>query len=57
MKMLVHGTPVKPFSMATLPPEKGNPDIVEKLKELSYLKFGEDRAIVEEGIMGRYKSG
>ncbi len=55
MKMLVKGMPVKPFSMATLPPEKGMPDIVDKLKELSYLRYGEDRAMVEEGIMRRYK--
>ena len=55
MKMLVHGMPVKPFSMATLPPEPGMIDIVDKLKELSYLKYGEDRAIVEEGIMKRYR--
>jgi hypothetical protein len=55
MKMLVRGMPVKPFSMATLPPEKGVPEIVDKLKELSYLKYGEDRAMVEETIMRRYR--
>lgn len=55
MKMLVNGMPVKPFSMSTIVPEEGNPDIVEKLKELSYLRYGEDRAMVEEGIMSRYK--
>ena len=55
MKMLVRGMPVKPFSMATLAPEVGMPDIVDKLKELSYLRYGEDRAMVEEGIMSRYK--
>lgn len=56
MKMLVRGMPVKPFSMATLAPEPGVADIVDKLKELSYLKFGEDRTTVEEGIMRRYRS-
>jgi hypothetical protein len=49
--------PVKPFSMATIQPDKGVPEIVDKLKELSYLKFGEDRATIEDGIMRRYKSG
>jgi hypothetical protein len=55
MKMLVRGMPVKPFSMATLAPDKGMPEIVEKLKELSYLKYGEDREMIEEGIMRRYR--
>ncbi|MBP9852249.1 MAG: TraM recognition domain-containing protein [Candidatus Pacebacteria bacterium] len=56
MKMLVRGMPVKPFSMATLAPDPGVPDIVDKLKELSYLKYGEDRATVDDAIMRRYTS-
>ncbi len=56
MKMLVRGMPVKPFSMTTLPPDPGNPEVVSKLKELSYLKYGEDRATVENAIMARYKA-
>lgn len=46
---LVDGIPVKPFSMKShwsLAP-KGNPEIVEKLKELSALKFGRPREILE----------
>jgi hypothetical protein len=54
--MLAQGQPVKPFNLKTLPPEKGNPEIVEKLKELSYLKYGLDRTEVEEEIMGKFKS-
>ena len=56
MSMLVNGQPVKPFNLITLPPEKGNPDIVDSLKELSYVKYGRDRAEVEAEIIGRYKS-
>lgn len=56
MKMLVHGQPAKPFSLHTLPPEKGNPELVEKIKELSYLSFGRDRAELEEEIMARYRT-
>jgi hypothetical protein len=52
--MLVNGQPTKPFNLHTLAPEKGNPDIVDNLKELSYLKFGRDRAEVEAEIMARY---
>lgn len=56
VNMLVKGTPVKPFNMKTLPPERGNPDIVDDLKQLSYAKFGRDRAEVEAEIMSRYQS-
>jgi len=54
--MLVSGQPVKPFNIRTLAPEKGNPEIVDNLKELSYVKYGRDRAEVEAEIMGRYKT-
>ncbi|OGI95392.1 hypothetical protein A2917_02410 [Candidatus Nomurabacteria bacterium RIFCSPLOWO2_01_FULL_42_17] len=56
MNMLVNGQPTKPFNLITLAPEKGNPDIVDSLKELSYVKYGRERAEVEAEIMGRYKS-
>ncbi|KKS24372.1 MAG: hypothetical protein UU82_C0007G0043 [Candidatus Nomurabacteria bacterium GW2011_GWC2_41_8] len=56
ISMLVRGQPTKPFNLHTLPPEKGNPDIVDSLKELSYVKYGRDRAEVEAEIMARYKS-
>ena len=56
MSMLVKGQPTKPFNIKTLAPEKGNMDIVDNLKELSYIKFGRDREEVEAEIMGRYKS-
>jgi DNA helicase HerA-like ATPase len=56
VNMLVNGQPVKPFNLRTLAPEKGNPDIVDSLKELSYIKYGRDREEVEAEIMGRYKS-
>ena len=56
VSMLVKGQPTKPFNLTTLPPEKGNPDIVDSLKELSYVKYGRDRAEVEAEIMARYTS-
>ncbi|OGI68236.1 hypothetical protein A2738_02095 [Candidatus Nomurabacteria bacterium RIFCSPHIGHO2_01_FULL_42_15] len=56
MNMLVNGQPVKPFNLKTVAPEKGNPDIVDSLKELSYIKYGREREEVEAEIMGRYKS-
>ncbi|MFA5778109.1 MAG: TraM recognition domain-containing protein [Candidatus Paceibacterota bacterium] len=56
VSMLVNGQPTKPFNLHTLAPEKGNPDIVDSLKELSYIKYGRDREEVEAEIMGRYKT-
>ncbi len=54
MSMLVRGQPTKPFNIHTLAPEKGNPEIVDSLKELSYVKYGRDREEVEAEIMARY---
>ncbi|OGI86604.1 hypothetical protein A3A05_01365 [Candidatus Nomurabacteria bacterium RIFCSPLOWO2_01_FULL_41_12] len=56
VSMLVKGQPTKPFNLHTLAPEKGNPDIVDSLKELSYVKYGRDREEVEAEIMARYTS-
>jgi hypothetical protein len=57
VSMLVKGTPTKPFSMTShwsLTP-KGNIEMVEKIKELSYLKYGRPREEVEEEIMDKYR--
>lgn len=56
MSMLVKGQPTKPFNIRTMAPEKGNIEIVDSLKELSYLKYGRDREEVESEIMARYKT-
>jgi hypothetical protein len=55
LKILVHGKPVKPFNIETLPPPKGNLEIIEKLKQLSYLTFGRDKHDIEAEIMEKYK--
>ncbi len=55
VSMLVNGQPTKPFNMGTFPPPQGTMEIVEKIKELSYLKFGRERAEVEEEIMDKYR--
>lgn len=56
MSMLVDGQPTKPFNLKTLAPEKGNPDIVDNLKQLSYMKYGRDREEIEAEIMARFES-
>jgi len=55
MKMLAYGKPIKPFSMQTLAPMQGNRERGAQIKELSYLKYGRERAKVEEEIMAKYK--
>ena len=56
LKMLVDGKPAKPFSIETLPPPQGNPEIADKIKELSYLKYGRDKEEVEAEIREKYNS-
>jgi hypothetical protein len=53
--LLIKGQPTKPFNIATFRPPQGNMEIVEKIKELSYLKYGRDREDVEEEIMNKYR--
>ena len=54
MSMLVKGQPTKPFNLQTLAPEAGNLELVDSLKELSYLKYGRDREEIEDEIMQKY---
>ena len=54
LKMLINGKPVPPFNISIPSPVNGHPEIVEQLKNLSYLKFGRDRKLVDDAIMSRY---
>ncbi|MEX1026767.1 MAG: TraM recognition domain-containing protein, partial [Candidatus Paceibacterota bacterium] len=55
IRMLVGGEPIKPFSIGTQAPAEGDYERAEKLKQLSYLTYGEDREIVEERVNKRYR--
>jgi hypothetical protein len=55
LSMLINGQPTKPFNIETIKPTEGNPDIVDKIKQLSYLKYGRPRAEIEEEIMDKYR--
>ncbi|MEN9614421.1 MAG: hypothetical protein RLZZ347_728 [Candidatus Parcubacteria bacterium] len=55
VKLLVSGRTVTPFNVEMLPPPQGNPAIIDKMKELSYLTYGRDRATVESAIMKKYE--
>ncbi len=54
VSMLVHGTPAKAFSMKTLMTPPGTSTVIDKIKELSYLKYGRPREEIEAEIMERY---
>ncbi|MDE1971495.1 MAG: ATP-binding protein, partial [Patescibacteria group bacterium] len=56
VRLLSNGRPTKPFNIATMPPKSGDPGKVDKLRELSSLKFGRPRADVEAEIMKKYES-
>ncbi|MEK7598412.1 MAG: DUF87 domain-containing protein [Patescibacteria group bacterium] len=55
VKLLINNILAKPFSMKTYPPTKGDQEIANALKELSRLKFGRDKTIVNREIMERTK--
>lgn len=51
LKMLNNGVPVDPFNVKLAPKQEFNLSRVEDIKQLSYLKYGKDRVVVEEEIM------
>ena len=55
-KILINGKPVSPFNLKMTPPPEGHPEILEQLKNLSYLKYGRDRKTVDDAILQRYMS-
>jgi GTPase SAR1 family protein len=55
MKMLASGRPVKPFNLFIPFPPRGDNALIDKVKELSYLKYGRDRELVESEIMKKYE--
>jgi len=54
-KLLINGQPGKPFNIKSMPPEQGNREMIPLIKELSYLKYGRDRAQIEAEILAKYK--
>lgn len=56
-KLLIDNTGSKPFNMNAFPPQKVDSGLVEAIKQLSRLKFGRDRDIVEAEIQQRMRAG
>lgn len=53
VKLLIDNTAAKPFNMYTYPPQPGNKELAAAIKELSRLKYGRPREVVEAEIMER----
>ncbi|MBH41721.1 MAG: hypothetical protein CL685_03330 [Candidatus Magasanikbacteria bacterium] len=54
-KVLIDNQASKPFLMGAYPPVEGNRELGNTIKQLSRLKFGRDKRIVEEEILERTK--
>jgi tRNA isopentenyl-2-thiomethyl-A-37 hydroxylase MiaE len=55
-KILSKGTPQKPFSIHVPYNDRGDVEVAEQLKELSFLKYGRKKQDVEEEIMSKYQA-
>jgi hypothetical protein len=55
VRLLINGRPEKPFSIETIAFLPGNIHAIDRLKELSYLKYGRERAEIEADIVARYR--
>ncbi|MFA5995078.1 MAG: type IV secretion system DNA-binding domain-containing protein [Patescibacteria group bacterium] len=55
IKLLIDNTTCRPFNMRTVMPPAGNVKLAEQIKQLSRLKHGRDRAIVEAEVIERGK--
>ncbi len=53
VKLIIDNAQAKPFTLKTFPPEKTDSKRAQAIKELSRLKFGVDKLIVEQEIMDR----
>jgi len=57
VKMIVDNASVKPFTLNFNMAPRGDRELAEAIKELSRLKYGRDRAVVEAEIMERTQLG
>ncbi|MFA5386244.1 MAG: DUF87 domain-containing protein [Candidatus Paceibacterota bacterium] len=57
LKMIINNKISTPFRMETILPKKGDYDIIQPLRDLSQLKYGKPKEIVEKEIIERSKLG
>ena len=55
IKMAINNETSKPFSILTYPPEKGNAETGRITRDISRLKYGRNKAAVEQEILGRWQ--
>jgi len=55
LRLMVSGKPARPFNIRIPPWSQGNKEQVEKLKEMSYLKYGKPREEIENMILQKYQ--
>lgn len=56
LKLMIDGKAGNGFNIKTYPPTRGNRELAENIKQLSMLKFGKNRQIVEQEIAQRNRS-
>jgi type IV secretory pathway TraG/TraD family ATPase VirD4 len=52
-RLLLNGVSTTPFNLSAPFPTEGNKDMIEPIKELSRLKYGRDRDVVEQEVKAR----
>ncbi|PKL72511.1 hypothetical protein CVV26_01320 [Candidatus Kuenenbacteria bacterium HGW-Kuenenbacteria-1] len=57
IKLLIDNQACKAFNMQTIPPQEGDLELAQKIKELSKLKYGRDKKEVEAEILERTQLG
>lgn len=57
VKLMIGGETSRAFSMRIYPPTKGDLEIARAIRELSRLKYGHDKSVVEKEILERSKLG
>lgn len=57
VKLMINGAISRPFNMKCYPPTKGNLEIALAVKELSRLKYGKPRELVEKNIAEQSQLG
>ncbi len=55
IRLLINNSAARPFNITTLPKPEGDLRIAEAIKQLSRLKYGRDRSVIEAEIIERTK--
>ncbi len=56
VKLLIGGATSQPFNIVAYPPPKGSVEMAQSIRQLSRLKYGREKSVVEKEIMERWQS-